>query len=177
MYPKAIFIFRHGEKPGQNHVEHMDDGIYLSARGHSRAAAIAHQVSNLFAVDTHKDIDYIFATKESKASIRPIQTVELLAKFCKLKVKAKYADDEYKKLKNEILSKKYDDKIVVVCWHHGKIPDLIKSLGGNTNVDPINGKGWNDNVFDRIIKLNKNEANEIITTSISQALLFGDTFV
>lgn len=171
---KTIYIIRHGEKPGLNHVEHMDDGIHLSARGHSRAAALAHQVDELFGISKHTDIDYIFATAESHASRRPIQTVEPLSIFCKKKIKAKYSDEDYKKLANKLLSnKKYDDKIIVICWHHGKIPSLVKALGGK-HINPFPKGKWGDDVFDMVVKLEYNNT-EVSISSFPQKLLHGDT--
>jgi hypothetical protein len=40
---------------------------------------------------------------------------------------------------------KYADKVVLIAWHHGKIPDLAKALG----VQDAPAK-WNSKVFDRV---------------------------
>jgi len=179
-HPANIFIIRHGEKPGEAHVEGPNDDPNLSVVGHTRAHGLG--LNQPFPKPAH----FVFATKKTKGSVRPIETIEPYAINIGLTVKSKWADDEYSELAKRLLSKKkYWDKTIVISWHHGKIPALIKALGGDITVAPmisIEGKWeWEANVFDRIIHLEftsaKKEKNSPVvkTTSIPQRLLFGDS--
>ena len=177
MYPKVIYIVRHGEKPGETHIEHIDDGVNLAPAGRTRATGIAHHAPSLFSVKSHKKINYVFATAKSKMSVRPIETIQPLAEFCKTKINAKFRDEDFYKLAKEITGKKkYDQSVVVICWHHGKIPHLIEALGGIAGVHPIENGHWDDRVFDRVIRMTKTE-NGILVESLPQRLLYGDSIL
>lgn len=175
MFPEKIYLVRHGEKPGEVGTEKRDDGINLAARGRARAHAIAEHAPELFGISDWSDIDYIFATAPSHASSRPLETIKPLASICGKRVKTKYTDEEFAKLAKKLKGKKYDGKIVVVAWHHGKLPHLIKALGGNTDVAPIKDGKWDENVFDRVIILSASNPKTIVTQSIPQKLLFKDS--
>ena len=87
-----------------------------------------------------------------------------------------YADKHYDHLaKKEILSKPgtYGGKVILICWHHGKAPQLAESLG--VPASQLAGwQPWNANVFDLIFSITwKNgQANLVVDY---QQLLFGDT--
>ena len=112
---KEIYIIRHAEKPGPVHEDRADDGVNLSQVGHTRAAALAYQGQRLFG----QKVDAVYACAESKASIRPIETIGPYAKRNKQKLKTKIKDSDYKVLAKKLRSKKFDDKTVIICWHHG----------------------------------------------------------
>lgn len=117
--PKQIIVIRHAEKPAKK------DDKNLSEEGKRRAEMLADYIPDIFDIP-----DFIFATAPSKESKRPIQTVQPLARRFGLKIKKKYADDEYNLLAEKILGKrKYKGKDILICWHHGKIPGLIAALG------------------------------------------------
>ncbi|MBP3955769.1 histidine phosphatase family protein [Gemmata sp. G18] len=140
VYPARVIIIRHAEKPDD---ENARD---LSATGKRRAEALAELFQKS---DTRPDPlptpDFIFATKASKRSDRPVETVAPLAKKLKLDIDSRYANDDYAKLATEMLSNpKYEGKTVLICWHHGNIPELAGSL----KVGDVPDK-WKDSVFDR----------------------------
>ena len=178
-YPAHIFIVRHAEKPGEAHVDGPNDGPNLSVRGHTRAAGLA-----LLKPFPHA-VHHIFATKKTKGSVRPIETITPFAKAINGAVESKFADEEFDKLAKKILNKKkYIGKTIVIAWHHGKIPGLIKALGGDPTVAPMKNGKWDANVFDRIIHLEYSAVGEdcaigkgytVLTKSLPQQLLFGDS--
>src|SRR5262249_22651742 len=89
---------------------------------------------------------YVFATNRSKRSDRPLETVKPLAKALKLGVNDNYGNDAYPKLAEELLTNpKYAGKTILVCWHHGKIPELVEALGASGVP-----KHWKDDSFDRV---------------------------
>lgn len=43
-------------------------------------------------------------------------------------INASIADEDYGVLANQLLSDmRYEGKLVVACWHHGKIPSLLNA--------------------------------------------------
>jgi hypothetical protein len=139
--PKSILVIRHAEKPDD------EDDIHLSPHGTKRAGALP----NLFRKsagrpDPFPTPDFIFAAKRSKHSDRSVETVTPLAKGLKLAVNDTYETDDYAKLAEELLSNpKYRGKTVLICWHHGNIPELVARLGAADAPDK-----WKDAVFDRV---------------------------
>lgn len=139
--PQSILVIRHAEKP----TDATD--IHLNPEGQKRAEAIPQLFEKTATrPDPFPTPDFIFATKASKHSNRPVETVTPLAKALKLKVNAEYANDDCPKLAEEIYTNpKYEGKTVLICWHHGNIPELALTLSA-TNVPDK----WKDAVFDRV---------------------------
>ena len=136
--PAIVLIIRHGEKP---------DGSgdpNLSPRGFERAKALARVIPAHFPRP-----DFLFATKKSKGSVRPIETITPLSHVLGETINEDYADDEVAALAKEVLSNpKYNGKIVMIAWHHGKIPDLAKDLGASNAPEE-----WSGKTFDRVWQL------------------------
>ena len=136
--PRVVYLIRHGEKP-----ESGADGD-LAAKGFERAKALV----GAFPAHFEKP-DFIVATAHARVSNRPFETVEPLAAALHLKIDNSYGEDEVERLAHAVLTKpEYAGKVVLICWHHGKIPDLAKALGA---------KGfpgaWNPERFDRVWRL------------------------
>lgn len=139
--PKAILIIRHAEKPA----DEVDIG--LSPAGSKRAEDL-HDLFKKTASrpDPFPTPDFIIATKASKNSNRPVATVTPLAKALKLEINARFANDDFTKLAEEVYTNpKYEGKTVLICWHHGNIPELATVLGATGVPDR-----WKDKVFDRV---------------------------
>jgi hypothetical protein len=61
------------------------------------------------------------------------------------------ADQDYPVLAQRLLSNpKYDGGTVLVCWHHGHLPDLAEELGATP--DKVGGR-WDPAVFNLIWQL------------------------
>ena len=76
--------------------------------------------------------NFIFATARSKHSKRPIETVTPLAMALNLPINDRFVDKDkdIKKMAAAILNEcAFAGKIVLICWHHGTIPDDAKALG------------------------------------------------
>jgi len=166
--PTKVLIIRHGEKPGDPATDSPDDGRDLSTRGFERAAALSVYVPATFGPP-----DFLFATEESKHSNRPVETITPLAKVLGLEINSKHADDDFATVADDIRNNaKYGGKLVLICWHHGKIPKLTEALGGIPPFDP-----WPATVFDRVWSLDLSDptsAARIQVQNIPQMLLFGD---
>lgn len=168
-YPKTIFIIRHAEKPGDPATDNPQDGINLSTRGYERAGALAPYFPATFG-----NPDELFAAQASHHSNRPVETITPLAQALKLDIKSDIADADYATLANKILSDaKYAGKVLLICWHHGNIPALTQSLGGQPPQDP-----WPGTVFDRVWQIDyppsTAKPSGLAVKNIAQQLLFGD---
>ena len=140
-HPKTILVIRHAEKP------EAEADVGLSPAGKKRAEALPHLFEKSAArPDPFPTPDFIFAARASKHSDRPVATVTPLAKKLKLDVNADYPNEDYPKLVRELFSDpKYGGKTVLICWHHGSIPELASKLGAADVPEK-----WKDQVFDRV---------------------------
>jgi hypothetical protein len=191
--PAQVLIIRHGEKLGDP-ANDDDGGPDLSIRGSARAAALVSlfapeqptlscaltvgtkaytatfpSVQSQGAPPRFNPPDFVFATQASKSSNRPVETITpVLAAFA-MTCDDKHADDDYDKVAEDILTNsKYAQKTVLVCWHHGRIPDLTNRLGV---ADP---PPWNPAVFDRVWQVTY-EAGTASLVDLPQSLLYGDS--
>jgi broad specificity phosphatase PhoE len=136
--PHVILIIRHAEKTGSK------TDFDLSKRGYERADALAKAIPAHFPKP-----DYLIATKKSKSSNRPVETITPLGEALHEPVEAKYKNKEFEQLAIELLTDpKYAGKTVLISWHHGNIPDLAHALGAKDAP-----KEWGDDVFDRVWQL------------------------
>lgn len=165
-----IVIIRHGEKPGDPATDNEADGIDLSTRGYERAGALAPYIPDAFGKP-----DFLFATQKSKHSNRTVETITPLAQALNLEINAKHADDDFQKVADDILGNaKYAGKFILICWHHGKIPELAAALGA---VPPYSR--WPEAVFDRAWKIacpnGAGTPNNLPVQNMPQMLLYGDS--
>ncbi len=136
--PGRILLMRHAEKTGRT------DDIYLSKEGTKRAEQLVTYIPKTFGRP-----DYIYAAARSKRSIRSIETVKPLAAALGLEVQYHIEDKEFKALIAEIFSKpEYRGKTLVICWHHGKLPEIAALLGAPKGSYP---DAWPQDVFNLIL--------------------------
>jgi phosphohistidine phosphatase SixA len=136
--PGRILLMRHAEKTGKT------DDIYLSAEGVKRAERLVKYIPQTFGRP-----DFIYAAARSKRSIRSIETVKPLAAALGLEVQYHIEDKDFKTLVTEIFSKpEYRGKTIVICWHHGKLPEIAALLGGQESNYP---ESWPQDVFNLIL--------------------------
>ena len=191
--PSQILIIRHGEKLGS--ADNDDEGgPNLSLRGSARALALpslfapATPQTDCALADAEGSVKgtygkvaiqgnaprfaipaFVFATKASHHSNRPIETVSGLLAAFNLPLDDSHSDDDYCKVAQDILTHpKYAGQIVLVCWHHGKSPALAQALG--VSQPP----SWPGTVFDRVWQLVYSGATPLLT-DLPQQLLFGDS--
>ena len=192
--PNQVLIIRHGEKLGSPSNDN-DGGPDLSMRGSARAGALPQlfmpQNTNMSCsvspggkqafTGTYVEIDgqgpaprfatpdFIFATQASKSSNRPVETITPTAESLNLAIDSKHADGDYAKVAQDILSNsKYAGKVVLICWHHGKIPDLAEKLG------ITNPPAWPGTVFDRVWVITFPSGAATLAND-PQMLLYGDS--
>jgi hypothetical protein len=163
--PRCVVLLRHAEKPGDAAVDLEQDGPHLSPHGRARAAALAFHLP-----ETLGRPDVLFAAATSKHSNRPLETITPLAERLGLAVHAKDPDHDFAALAAKILGdEQMSGKLVVVCWHHGKLPQLAAALGV---VNPPNP--WPPAVFDRFWRIDFG-GDGVRFTDLPHQLLFGDS--
>lgn len=163
----VVLVIRHAEKP--------ETGTGLTPAGEARAKAYAKYFPSYKFNGKLFHLDYIFATADSKNSFRERLTVEPLAAATKLKLDLRFKNKEYQQLADALRAKSYG-KNILICWHHGKIPDLLTALGADA-AKLIPGGKWPAETFDWVIQLAYDKNGKIIpsqTARIPERLLPGD---
>ncbi len=136
--PGRILLMRHAEKTGKT------DDFYLSKEGTIRAERLVTYIPQTFGRP-----DFIYAAARSKRSVRSIETVKPLAAAHGIEVQYHIEDKEFDALVTEIFSKsEYHGKTIVICWHHGKLPEIAALLGGQRGAYP---DPWPQDVFNLIL--------------------------
>jgi hypothetical protein len=196
--PSKVFLIRHGEKLGDKGSDETG-GHHLSLQGSARAVAIpalfapaspefdckieAGAASSFTAgygtqpltgpAPRFEPPDFIFATADSAHSHRPRETATPVA----MALGVPFDDTTYsnkphdiEKLAADITGDaKYRGKVILICWHHGTIPDLAKALGV-ANPPPWDGSA----VFDRVWVIDF-ASTPLSVSDQPQMLLYGDS--
>ncbi len=166
-YPDRVLLIRHAEKP-------PDDAMSasLSPQGQRRAQALPELFRKSAAHPNPLPTpEFIFATKNSKHSHRPVETVTPLARALGLALSTDIADEDFARLAAELLGKpKYAGKTVLVCWHHGTLPELARKLGAADAPDHFKGSA-----FDRVWQITYDARGRAAFQDLPQRLLPGDS--
>jgi len=153
-----IVLLRHAEKPDDN------DRADLSLRGRIRAAALA-----VFLPDHFGRPNQLIATKASRESDRPALTLKPLSQSLGLAIDTRFEDAEFKQLAKVLADGPiYKEARIVICWHHGTIPQFASALGVHDAPDH-----WDEDVFDRIWQID-GFPDAPALTRLHQKLLHGD---
>jgi hypothetical protein len=118
---------------------------------------------------------HIVATEASDSSNRPVETVTPTAQALGLKIHSDHKDKDYDKVAADITTKFAGD-IVLVCWHHGNIPEMAATFGvPQTQITKAlnGGSKWAPTVFDRVWSIDWDTGSANLTPGYQQ-LLFGD---
>jgi broad specificity phosphatase PhoE len=164
----VVLIIRHAENPGNGHG--------LSPRGQERAKAYKNFFLN-FTVDSRRlEPEAILVAADSKHSHRPRLTVQPFAKAANLPIDNRFANKQPTDLTAELRAD-YQRKVILICWHHGQIPALLRALGAAPETLLPNGK-WPKDVYDWVIMVSFDENGRLIperTKRITEHLLRGDS--
>lgn len=119
--------------------------------------------------------DFLFAAAGSDFSNRPIETISPLSGALRLPINPgltkPYTDKEYAKLAAYLLSNPtFAGKVILICWHHGTIPELARALQAHI---PGRLSKWNPTVFDRVWEI-KYDSDPPGFHDFPQQLLYGD---
>lgn len=139
----TILVIRHAEKP--------EEGTGLSKAGEKRAQEYINYFTPYTINGSVIKIDGLYATKDSKASFRPRLTLTPLSIAFGLPINTEYANKDVKKLVHALKSSAAG-KTLIICWHHGQIPNLLEELGANSKALLPDGK-WPGACFNWVIQL------------------------
>ena len=164
----TVLIIRHAENP--------PSGRGLSPTGEQRAKAYKDYFLN-FTVDSKRlEPQVILVADDSKHSHRPRLTVEPFAKAANLPIDDSIGNKQPTDLAAELRAND-QGKVILVCWHHGQIPALLRALGAAPETLLPDGK-WPKTVYDWVILLSFDENGRPIpesTRRINEHLLQGDS--
>jgi hypothetical protein len=161
----VIVIIRHAEKP--------EGGDGLAPAGEARAQAYVDYFEHF---TVHKKVirfDFLFATKNSRESKRPRLTIKPLSEALGLSINTDFKDDEYANLADELQSGRYNNKNVLICWHHGKIPKLLAALGADPQKLLPDGV-WPEEIFWWVVRLEYDQNGNLNAKVKDENLLPGD---
>ena len=164
----VVLIIRHAENPANGHG--------LSPRGEERAEAYKNYFLNFIVDSKRREPDVIFVATDSKHSHRPRLTVEPFAKAANLPIDNRFGNNQPSDLAAELRANQ-QGKVILICWHHGQIPALLRALGVAPETLLPGGK-WPRDVYDWVIMLSFDENGHVIpesTKRINEHLLPGDS--
>jgi len=164
----VILIIRHAENPANGHG--------LSPRGEERAKAYKNYFLNFTVDSKREEPNAIVVAADSKHSHRPRLTVQPFAKAANLPIDNRFANKQPAGLAAELRTN-YQGKVILVCWHHGQIPALLRALGADPATLLPNGK-WPRDVYDWVIMVSFDENGHVVpesTKRITEHLLSGDS--
>lgn len=139
----VVLIIRHAEKP--------DAGEGLSSDGTVRANAYVHYLTHFTVSGQPLKLDYLVAAADSKASHRPRLTLEPISMALGLAIDNRFSDKQFQELADELQARPHG-KAILIAWHHGEIPSLLRALGADPE-QVIPGAKWREDVFGWLIQL------------------------
>jgi hypothetical protein len=150
----VILVIRHAEKP--------ETGWDLSAAGQEHARKYVSYFKEFKADGQSLKIDRVFAAADSKVSHRPRLTVEPTAKALGLAVDSRFKTEEVQALANEIRPQARGH-VILIAWHHGQIPALLRALGADPQTVLTKGK-WPESEFSWVIELRYDSQGRLVKT-------------
>jgi hypothetical protein len=160
-----VLIIRHAEKPASG------DG--LTPVGEARAEAYVQYFQNYKVNGTPFRVDHLFAAADSKGSKRPRLTLTPLSQAMGLVIDQRFTDKQFQELANELRATP-QGKHIVICWHHGEIPGLLRALGAAPEQLLPKGK-WPDEVFGWVIQLRYDGEGQLVEAKrIKESLMPDD---
>lgn len=159
-------------------IRHAEDGASgpgLTPSGQERAQAYKDYFLK-FTVDS-KELrpNAVFAAEDSKKSHRPRLTVEPFAKAEKLRIDTRFGNNQSVELAAELRATK-QGKVILICWRHPYVPDLLRALGAKPESFLPNGK-WPGSVYGWVILLSYDQQGRLVPASsrrINERLLRAD---
>jgi len=139
----TVLIIRHAEKPERGR-ELNDDGFERARRyvGFFRQFSVDHERFRA---------DALYASADSRDSERPRLTITPLSQALRLPIDQRFSDSQTKGLAHALRNEAHGRQILI-CWHHGEIPKLLRDLGADP--DPLlRGDHWPSHVFDWVVVL------------------------
>jgi hypothetical protein len=160
-------------------IRHAEDGASgrgLTPRGQERADAYKNYFLNFTVASRRLEPEVVFAAKDSKKSHRPRLTVEPFAKAEKLRIDTRFGNNQSAELAADLRATE-QKKVILICWRHPYVPDLLHALGAKPEDLLPRGK-WPNSVYDWVILLSYDQDGRLIpgsATRINEHLMPGDS--
>ncbi len=158
-----VLIVRHAERP--------DFQDALTTAGEARAKAYIHYFQDLKLNGNAIHLTHLFAEK----SVRTRHTLDPLSKALGLPLDTRFTTKQYKELADDLRTHSYGNELLI-CWHHGNIPDLVRALGGDPASFIPNGK-WPQGTYDWLVNLRFDASGKLSKeneTLVHEHLMPGD---
>jgi hypothetical protein len=140
----TLLIIRHGEKPAH--------GRGLDAAGRLRAQAYVPWFSQLSLAGRHAAPSALYASADTRNSARERLTLAPLALALGEPIQLRFGEDQVQALAAHLRANPVSGGTVLICWHHGRMPKLLRALGADPAELLPQGR-WPDAVFDWLIVL------------------------
>lgn len=172
--PAQVILIRHAEKP--------EYGNELSEKGYKRAEALVNFFRTAPAVTGYGTpvAIYAMAPKNEDSSVRAIQTVKPLANALAITLNTGFTRGQAHKLVADIMENpKYTGRMVLVCWQHGHLTDIVRELAEYSPYGPAAPvalpAAWPDSSFDRAWIIDLYRGRVLSFKDVPQRLLPGDS--
>ena len=153
----TILLIRHAEKP--------ESGVGLSEAGEKRANAYPGFFEK-FQIDSKAvRLDFLIATRDSDNSQRPKLTLQPVASALQLPLETPFKNKDSGLLAEQLKAPKYRGKTILICWHHGHLPDLLLALGADPARLFPSGK-WPEGVFNWLVQLRYNNEGRLKDSAV-----------
>ncbi|HEY9678772.1 MAG TPA: hypothetical protein V6C76_12235 [Drouetiella sp.] len=157
----VVLVIRHAEKP--------DSGDGLTPAGKQRAQAYVKYFEPFNDGKESFNVDALYATSDTSKSARPKLTLEPLSEAIGVPIDSRFGNYDGDFLV-ESLRKQKHGKHALIAWHHGHIPDLLRSLGADPTKLLPNGK-WPATTYDWVIELKYDKNSKLLSSQRIQETL------
>ncbi len=160
----TVLIIRHAEKP--------DDGPDLSAAGNARALAYVNYFQSFMLDGRPARPVALFATAPSAGSNRPVETLTPLARALGVTIDERFPNKDSADLVRALHAAPHGST-VLICWHHGQVPTLLRALGVDAETLLPQGK-WPSTQFGWVLALRFDATGQLVGTQrIAEHLMPG----
>jgi|SRR5579863_3393363 len=151
----TLILVRHAEKPDGDNA-----GPGLAPAGEARAKAYADYFQHFQLDGAPIKIGEIIATADSDGSARPRLTVTPFSQSTGLKIEQPFPDKEVKALAHWLAAGD-PNRTILIAWHHGKMPKLLRELGADPDELLPDGT-WPEDTYDWVIALKYDDNGQLI---------------
>ncbi|MFK2900567.1 flagellar basal body-associated protein FliL [Dyella jejuensis] len=151
-----MMIIRHAEKP--------ESGAGLAPEGVARAQAYVGYFEH-FTLDGEPMVpNALYATADSPSSMRPRLTITPLSRALGLPIDDRFTDKQTRELAESLRTDPHGDH-VLIAWHHGELPKLVRDLGGDPTTLIPGGK-WPSQVFGWVVVLRYDHRGRLVSSQL-----------
>lgn len=177
--PSKIMIIRHAEKPAKEgppygiSINGQTDSYSLISQGWQRAGALARFFNPYNEGFNNSNLAtpgmlYASGIGPHSNSLRPQETISVVASLLKLQVNTQYLKADYTNMINDVLKQ---DGVVLICWEHQDIPSIANQIPCGEEIP----QQWPGDRFDLVWVFDLEANNSSYSfVQVPQMLLPGD---